>query len=329
MATLRIPQARLPQTRQGLRWHILIDQQGAVLAVWAVLLLTTAGASIISPTFRSWANLSNVLSEAVILGLVSLGQTFVIVTGGIDLSVGAIVKLVTVLTAGMMEKYTGAWIGVVMLVVAAGGLVGLVNGLLVIRLRVAPFIVTLGMASILGGAVLAYTQQPIGSITDQFYQLYNGQIGPVPLPIVSFAAAILLSQTLLRHSSFGRHIYAVGGNEEVARRAGIKVARVRLAVFLLAGLLAALAGLMVASQEGIGDPTVGDNLTLDSITAVVLGGTSLFGGRGSVFGTVGGILLLSLINNVMNLLGVDVWYQGVIKGIIILMAVAIYKQRST
>jgi ribose transport system permease protein len=203
-----------------------------------------------------------------------------------------------------------------------------VNGLLVTRLILAPFIVTLGTFSIVRGAALAYTREPIGSIAEPLAFLYNGQVGPVPFAVIFFALVWGLAFLALRHTRAGLHIYAVGGGEEMARLAGIQTARVKLVAFVVSGFLAAVAGLMTVSRMGIGDPVVGEGLELDSITAVVLGGTSLLGGRGSLVGTLGGVLLLALVNNALNLVGVSVWYQGLIKGGIILLAVAAYKQKN-
>jgi ribose/xylose/arabinose/galactoside ABC-type transport system permease subunit len=309
------------------RWELL-EEHGAVLAVWVVVASLAAFAAVASPTFRTPENLFNVLRQATVLGLISIGQTFVVLTGGIDLSVGSVVKVTAVLTAGLMEDRLELWAGVVLLVLGLGALVGLANGLVVTRLGVAPFIVTLGTFSILRGAALTYTSQPLGTIAEPLANLYNGQVGPVPFAVLFFALVFGLSLLVLQHTALGRHMYAVGGNAEVARLTGLKVERVKLTAFVISGFLAAVAGLMTVSRMGIGDPVVGDGFELDSITAVVLGGTSLFGGRGSVVGTLGGVLLLALVNNVLNLLGVTVWFQGLIKGLIILLAVAVYKQKS-
>jgi ribose transport system permease protein len=323
MATLSVARVR-PRPRL----QVLLEQQGAAAVVWATLLALAAAGAIASPTFRGPENVVNVLRQATVLGLVGVGQTFVVLAGGIDLSVGSVVKLTAVLTAGLMAEHLDLWFGVALLVLGIGALVGLVNGLLVARLGLAPFIVTLGMFSILRGAAMAYTREPVGTVAEPLAFLYNGQVGPVPFAVVFFALVWSLALLTLRYTPFGRQIYAVGGSQEVARLSGIATGRVKIATFVVSGLLAAVAGLMTVSRMGIGDPVVGEGLELDSITAVVLGGTSLFGGRGSLVGTLGGVLLLSLVNNALNLLGVSVWYQGLIKGSIILLAVAAYKHKS-
>jgi ribose/xylose/arabinose/galactoside ABC-type transport system permease subunit len=208
-----------------------------------------------------------------------------------------------------------------------GLLVGVVNGLVVTRLRVAPFIVTLGMYSLLRGVAYGYSSTPLGAIPDAMTNWYNGQWGPVPLPVIFFAVVLIATLAMLRWTPFGRHIYAVGGSREVARRMGLSVDRVTVLVFAVCGLAAAAGGLIYASRVGLGDPVVGEGLELDSITAVVLGGTSLFGGLGSVMGTLAGVLILSFVGNIMTMEQVSSFYQDLIKGLIIIIAVAVYKQQ--
>jgi ribose/xylose/arabinose/galactoside ABC-type transport system permease subunit len=183
------------------------------------------------------------------------------------------------------------------------------------------------MFSMVRGAALAYTTEPVGDITEPIEFLYNGQIGPVPFAVIFFLVLVAVGVLVLRMTPFGRHVYAVGGNEQVARLSGIPADRVKVIVFVISGVLAAVAGLFSASRMGIGDPIVGEGFELDSITAVVLGGTSLFGGRGGLIGTLAGVWILGLVNNILNLLRVSQWYQQLVKGLIIVAAVAIYKQR--
>jgi ribose transport system permease protein len=296
------------------RWRQLARRNAAVLAIYAVLAMMVGGAAINSPAFRSSDNIFDVLRQSVALGIVSIGQTLVILAGGIDLSVGSMVKLVQLVGAGQINGDSGAMLPWCAALLLLGLFVGTVNGLLVTRLRVAPFIVTLGMYSLLRGAAYGYSSTPLGAIPDPMTNWYNGQWGPVPLPLILLGAVLAATLAALRWTPFGRHM-------------GLPVDRVTVLVFALSGLAAAAAGLIYASRVGLGDPQIGEGLELDSITAVVLGGTSLFGGRGSVLGTLAGVLILSFVGNIMTMEQVSSFYQDLIKGLVIIIAVAIYKQR--
>jgi ribose transport system permease protein len=210
-----------------------------------------------------------------------------------------------------------------------GVAVGALNGLIVTKGRVPPFITTLGTALLIQGSALAYATVPKGGVSKGMADLlYYGQLGPLPYPLVLLVLVFVVMWFLLSRTEFGRNVYAVGGGAEVARRAGILVNRTRMAVYCLGSFLVAVAGLVATARMGIGDPLAGMGMELDSITAVVLGGTSLFGGRGNLFGTMAGVIILTLINNVMVILGVSMWYQQLIKGLVVLLVVAIYKQRA-
>ncbi len=305
-----------------------IRENAGLLAIWGVLAAMIAVSAIYSPTFRSTGNIFNALRQSVFLGIVSIGQTIVVIAGGIDLSVGSIAKLVTLIAAGVMQGKEELAAPVILLCLGVGCLIGLVNGLIVTRLNVAPFIATLGTFSIVRGFAYGYTTTPIGSISRSVRAIYSTQIGPVPLPVIIFAVLMIAGVIMLKLSVFGRHVYAVGGSVQVARLSALKVDRLRLAVFVISGFLAALAGVLMVSRMTVGDPNVGEGMELDSIAAVALGGTSLLGGRGGLMGTLAGVLILAFVSNIFNLLSLDVWYQQLIKGLIILAAVAIYKQKS-
>jgi len=268
-----------------------------------------------------------VLRQSIFLGTISIGQTFAIIAGGIDLSVGSIVKLTVLLSAGTMQGAVSLTAPVIAMCLAIGAVIGLINGLIITRLKVAPFIATLGTYIILRGISYGYTTTPIGKVSEPLRDFYNAQIGPVPLPVIFFLAIFLIGVFVLKRTAYGRHLYAVGGNEAVARLSGLRVGWLKISVFVISGFLAALAGIMMVSRMGIGDPAVAEGMELDSIAAVVLGGTSLAGGRGSLIGTMAAVLILGFVNNIFNLLAISTWYQGLIKGAIILIAVAIYKQR--
>jgi ribose/xylose/arabinose/galactoside ABC-type transport system permease subunit len=192
---------------------------------------------------------------------------------------------------------------------------------------VAPFIVTLGTYSILRGVALAITTTPVGRASPGILALYDRRIGPVPVLVIGFACLVTVIVLMLRRTRFGRYIYAVGGSEDAANLSGLPVRRVKFGVYILCSMLAALTGLLYLSRMGIGDPVVGDGLELQTITAVILGGVSLSGGRGTVVGVLGGVLLLGLTNNLLVVLNVNQWYQELIEGVIIVGAVALYRQK--
>ena len=308
--------------------HFLADN-ALVLVLYGALLVAFAALSIYSPTFRSSANLWTLARQTVIPGIIGIAQTIIILSGGIDLSVASLVTLISLLCAGLMDGKPERLLPVVLLMLLIGLVVGLANGLIVTRGRVPPFIATLGMSLILQGAAYAYATVPKGGVASGMADvLYYGSVGPVPLPVIYLVVIFALSVLLMYRTPFGRAVYAVGGDAEVARRSGIQVGRVRILVYCLGSFLVALAALIATARMGIGDPLAGNGMELDSITAVVIGGTSLFGGRGNLFGTLAGVIILMLINNVMVILGVSVFYQQLIKGAVVLLVVAIYKQRA-
>lgn len=280
-----------------------------------------------SDRFLTDRNIQNILRQSVFLGTVALGQTLVILSGGIDLSVGSVVKLSVLVSAIIMNGDSNNILLAVMVTVALGAGVGLVNGLVITRFKVAPFIVTLGTYSILRGLAYTVSTTPVGRAAPEVLQFYDQKVGPVYALIVAFIILLAALMFMLRRTRFGRHIYAVGGGEQVARLSGISVNRVRVGVYVLCSTLAALTGLFALSRSGVGDPNIGEGLELQAITAVVIGGTSLFGGRGGLMGTIGGVLLLGLIGNLLVVLNVNQWLRELIQGAFIVIAVALYKQK--
>jgi ribose/xylose/arabinose/galactoside ABC-type transport system permease subunit len=298
-----------------------------LVIVYGLLLVMFVVTALVAERFLTARNLYNVLRTAAFLGTVAVGQTLVTLTAGIDLSVGSLVKLSVLVGAILMagaSANTPLAVGAVLLL---GAGVGLVHALLINEVRVAPFIVTLGSYSILRGISLAITSKPVGKAAPEVLGLYDQRVGPVPVLVILFAVLLVVMIGVLRRTRFGRHIYAVGGSEEVAQLSGVPVKRIRYGVYMLCSMSAALTGLLYLSRMGIGDPVVGDGLELQSITAVILGGTSLFGGRGGLIGTLGGVLLLTLTNNMLVMLNVNQWIQQLIQGLIIVAAVALYNQK--
>ncbi|HSR33761.1 MAG TPA: ABC transporter permease [Anaerolineae bacterium] len=305
-----------------------LDENRELVTIYGILLVIFILSSIASPTFRTPRNVFNVLRQAVALGLVSVGQTYAILSGGIDLSVGATISLVAVYTSGIMRGETGLMVPVILLGLGVAIVIGLVNGLVITRLRVPPFITTLGVASIIQGFVLLYAKAPIGKIAKEFRFFAEGYVGPIPFPVVFFALVAVVAWVILRLTVLGRYIYATGGSEEIARLSGIRTKMVITFTYVFCAFTAALSALFLTSRMGIGDPQVGglnfDRYDLDSIAAVLIGGTRLGGGRGGVAGTVAGVLIVAILNNILNLLDVQTFWQWIIKGLIILAAVAIY-----
>ena len=295
--------------------------RGAGLA--GALIVLIIAASFISPFFLKPANLLNVLRQVAMYGILGIGMTFVILTKGIDLSVGSTVALTGVLGAIMLER--GVPIPLVILACLAIGIaVGAVNGFGVSYWRIPAFIMTLGTMVMVRGFALMFadggTVNP-GKLGENFFFLGGGYLLGIPTPIYIFALVCIISAVVLGLTPFGRAIYAVGSNEEAARLSGINVPRVIFGVYAICGLLAALSGLIFLSRLSVGDPNSGLGLELEAITIAVIGGTSLFGGEGTVLGTIGGAMVLAIIANVLNLAGVSPFSQQVVKGAIIILAV--------
>lgn len=290
------------------------------------LVLLLAAIAALAPAFYGEANVANVLRQAGILGIVAVGQTLVILAGGVDLSVGAVmsVALVTAATVSGGEDRDlplmfGATFGLALVV-------GVINGSLVTWRRVPPFVATLATLILVQGAVLAYTRGALsGGIPGVLRTLGGARLGPVTYSIVLFVALALLGVFALRRTTFGRSVYAVGLNPAAARLSGIAVQRVVFATYVLSALSAAAGGLLLSGYIGYVDRYVGQGLNLDAIAAVVVGGTSFAGGRGGIAGTVIGVFLLSVLINVVFVANVPSSIQSVLKGLVIVVAVTLYQ----
>ena len=305
-----------------MRWR-MVDHN----AIWLLLGLGALAAALFVPAFRDPENLANVLRQAAVLGVLAIGQTFVITAGMIDLSIGQIAGLVVVLSSAMINGDTAMTLPVVLLMISVGAGIGLVNGILLNTLRLHPLILTLGMMSVIQGAIFTYTDRSIGRTSDLLTALANGSFLGMPMSAIAVALLVGVGHLALTRTRFGYHLVAAGGSPESARRAGIDLARIRLAVFVISGVTAALAGLLLAGRLGTGYPLAGNGLELDAIVAVVLGGTALSGGRGSVIRSIGGVLLLACISNLLNLLQVSAYLQMFIKGLIVILAILINQPR--
>lgn len=286
--------------------------------------------SVLNTSFLEPLNILNLLRQVSINALIAFGMTFVILTGGIDLSVGAILALSSALTAGMIVSGVDPIIAILVGCVL-GAAMGMVNGLLITKGNMAPFIATLATMTIFRGLTLVYTKgNPITGLGDNhFFQLFGrGYFLGIPVPAVTMLVIFIILFIILHKTPFGRKTYAIGGNEKAAFISGIKVPRVKVMIYALSGLLAALAGAILTSRLNSAQPTAGTSYELDAIAAVVLGGTSLSGGKGRIVGTLIGALIIGTLNNGLNLLGVSSFYQMVVKGIVIIIAVLLDRKKS-
>jgi len=291
------------------------------LGIVAVLLVIAGALSATTDSFATASNLTNVARQISINGILAVGVTFVLLTGGVDLSLGSVVALSGVVCALFAHPGEHSLVVPIGMGLLTGVACGLFNGVLVTRGGIAPFIVTLGMMTVARGLALILSGgKPVADMSPALTNL-AGDLGPLPIPLLCFGVVAGGSWLFLGRLRLGRHLYAVGGNEQAARAAGVSVPKVKLFAYGLCGLLTGLAGVVLAARITTGQPNAGQAYELDAIAAVVIGGTSLSGGVGSVLGTVLGVLLIGVINNGLDLLSVSSYYQAVIKGVIIVGAV--------
>lgn len=282
-----------------------------------------------SPFFLTWNNWTNIIRQTAINGILAIGVTFVILARGIDLSVGSVMALAGAIGASFVVLPDPSWVGFAIIgALLTGATAGAINGLLVAYVRVPAFVVTLGMLSAARGAVFIFTDgRPISNLSPAFLWFGNGYVLGVPVPIITLFTVFAIAAFALRHTVLGRHIYAVGGGEKAAKTSGIRTGRVILTTYLISGFLAGLAGLILTARTTAALPQAGVAYELDAIAAVVIGGTSLGGGRGTLIGTLFGALIIGTINNGLDLLGVSSYYQQVVKGAIIVCAVMLDTNR--
>jgi ribose transport system permease protein len=294
----------------------------AIVAISAVL-VGMRGANLFST-----GNLIDMFTRSSLLGFIAIGQTFAILCRSLDLSVGYVVALTSLIAATTMAGQADRIMFGVVAVLVISGLIGLANGLIITVLKVNPFITTLGMGLIIKGYLDTQYQGPAGDVPSEFQQFGYTRLGFLPLSTAVMLAIAVAGILFLRKSRTGYHMFAVGGNAEVARMSGIRTGRVMITAHVLCSLCAGLAGLLIAARFGTGSSLVYNNLyELDSIAAVVLGGTLLLGGRGGIAGTIGGVLILAVLDTVFNILQVDPFFKDVLRGVIIIAAVAIYARR--
>jgi ribose transport system permease protein len=299
----------------------LLQRFGLILSFLLLCVVLT----LLSDRFLTVNNAVNVLRQSTINGIIAVGMTFVILTAGIDLSVGATLALSTVVTANLLQQGIPVLLAV-LLGLVLGAAVGFLNGLIITKARVPPFVATLGMMTVGRGLALTYTQgRPITGLPEAFRFIGTGSLGPIPMPIVIAGLTFLVGWVVLSRTRIGEYIYAIGNNPVAARYAGIATDSYITFVYVLAGLLSALAGMILVARLNSAQPTAGLGYEFDAIAAVVVGGTSFAGGEGSLGGTLLGVLVIAVINNGLNLLNVSSFYQPVVTGIVIALALLIYR----
>ncbi|WAC13979.1 ABC transporter permease [Dyadobacter pollutisoli] len=303
------------------------------------LFLLCLGLSLLSDKFLSVSNLWNVMRQISVNICISTGMTLIVLTAGIDLSVGSVLALCGAITAGLLKNgielpannlYIGFTIlGAVVAGLLTGSLLGAFNGWAITKFKVPPFVATLAMLTVARGFTMLWTQGfPISGLGDPFLFFGTGWFLAIPVPVWISGAIVLAAVFVTEKTRLGRYIYAIGGNESASRLSGINVNRVKIIVYTIAGALAAVGGIMVTSRLDSAQPNAGISFELDSIAAVVIGGTSLSGGRGSILGTVQGAIIIGVLNNGLVLLNVSPFWQQVVKGMVILLAVIIDKSSS-
>ncbi|MBO0333191.1 ABC transporter permease [Sneathiella sp. CAU 1612] len=283
--------------------------------------LTVLFAFIFVPEFGTVNNLTNIAIQSAPLAILAIGQTVVIIAGLIDLSVGMLLGLIVVIIADLMQGESSMTVVAILAALGLGGGVGMINGLLNNLLRIHPLILTFGMLSILQGLIFVYTDRSVGQVSSEFSWMANGTVIGVPFAIILLMFVALLTSFLLYKTRLGAHIFAVGGGEEQARRAGIMTGRVKIWAFIISGVSAGVAGMLVAGRLGTGYPNAGVGYELDAIVAVVLGGTSLAGGRGSILGTIAAVFVLGVASNILNLMEISSFVQIFVKGLIVVIAI--------
>jgi Ribose/xylose/arabinose/galactoside ABC-type transport systems, permease components len=285
--------------------------------------------SIVSRNFLTTTNLLNVIRQIAINGILAIGMTIVCLTGGIDLSVGSIVAFSGIITAGLLRDKNWPTLLVALIAILVGGVLGLYNGYFVAYWKAAPFVVTLSMMTIARGMTYVYSDgRPISNLPAGFLVVGKGSILGIPIPTLILILVFVLASVMLTKLKFGRYIYAVGGNEHAAMVSGINIKRIKMLVYVLSGVACGIASIILTARVSAGLPTAGNGYELDAIAATVIGGTSLSGGRGRLWGTMVGAILLGIVNNGLDLLNVSSFYQQIVKGLIILGAILIDSKRN-
>lgn len=320
------------------KYAIVLILLGMIIAV-AILTWAMYG----TPTFLAPRNLLNVVRQISVVGIIAIGITMIIITGGIDLSPGSVVALVTVVAASLAQradwggaKFPGLQVPLILPILAAlvvGGIAGTINGTLIAKFKIPPFIATLGMMTVARGFALIYSDRPVSGLKPSYNFMGQGEILHIPtgsgatlgipVPVLVLAVIAVIIHFMLNNVRFGRYIYAIGGNEQAARISGLNLDWLKIRIYGLAGVLYGVAALLLSARIGSGQPGLAVGYELDAIAAAVIGGTSLNGGIGTIWGTIVGALIIGVLNNGMDLLNVNAYWQTIVKGSIIVIAVII------
>lgn len=312
----------MEKTGQKFAFSDFYEKYGVLL----VFILEMVLFSFLSDKFLSTMNILNVLRQIAMTGILAIGMTFVCITAGIDLSVGAIIAMTTVLTSAVVDGTGSTFLGI-LAGLGCGLGIGLLNGVGVAYGKMPPFVMTLGTTSIASGIAYLYSNGMPIMLQGEFLKLGNGMIGKIPYVVIYFVVLLILGYIVLRNTVFGRHVYAIGSNKEATRLSGISVTRTLVAVYTISGVLAGVAGIIYCSQLGIGTPIAGKGYELTAIAAVFVGGASVSGGSGTMWGTFLGAAIIGTLNNIMNLTGVNPYLQTLLSGVIIILAVLVRKNR--
>ena len=292
--------------------------------IYIVFVVIFSALAMSNKAFLSSANLLNILKQASTVSIVAIGMTFTLISGGLDLSAGGVMALAAVCSAKLGLPDGPPIIVAFIVAICVGASCGLLNGVVIAKGKVPPFIVTLGMSLIARGMALLVTNaMPVFGLSKEYIYLGSGKIGDVPVIAIVMAVVLVIATFILEKTRFGRHVYAIGGNEQSAHISGIRVDRVKIATYVIMGAITGFCGMLLAGRIQSGTPTMAVNYELDAIAGAVIGGVSTSGGVGRVYGAVVGSLLLTMISNGLDLLNVSAYYQQIIKGLIIILAVLI------
>lgn len=296
--------------------------------------------SILSPAFLKTRNLLNVVRQISVIGLIGMGVTMVIITTGIDLSSGSVIALAAVVASSFAQRvgwdaamYPGL-VGLPVIIPLLAGLIvgvacGVINGSIIAKFKIPPFIATLGMMTVARGLALLYSDgRPISSLTESYNFIGQGEIFGIPFPIIILVLMAVMTHILLNNTKFGRYVYAIGGNENAALISGLNISKYKILIYTYAGMLSGLAGIVLSSRISSGQPGLGAGYELDAIASAVIGGTSLNGGIGTVWGTIVGALIIGVLNNGLDLLNVSAYWQQIVKGIIIVAAIILDERKN-
>lgn len=280
----------------------------------------------VTPSFLTVANITNVFTQVSVNAIIAVGMTFVILTGGIDLSVGSTLAISGAIAASVIKSTGNVFLAIIAASIV-GILVGFVNGFLIAKGKLQAFIATLATMTIFRGLTLVFTNgTPISKLPESFLNIGNAKLGFIPIPVLITVVVAAISIYVLSQTRFGRYLYALGGNEESAKLSGINTDRIKMLTYVVSGFVSAIAGVIITSRIGSASPNAGTGFELDAIAAVVIGGTSLSGGEGKISGTIIGALIIGILNNGLNLMNVSPFYQSIVKGLVILIAVLLDKK---